>query len=95
MPSVSDWRGDSQQAEHTGLTLQRQEPGEAEQLCLLLPGMFKGPPTKQMPPTTETETEAMIEWVLKDAASSYFYTIFDRMLLTFTSIWKLANKVKK
>lgn len=92
MPSVSDQRGDSQQAEHTGLTLQRQEPGEAERLSLLLPGMFKGLPTKQMPPTMETETEAMTEWVLKDAASSYFYTVFDRVLLTFASIWKLAKK---
>lgn len=48
-----------------------------------------------MPPATETETEAMIEWVLKDAASSYFYTRLNGMLLTFASIWKLAKKLKK
>jgi hypothetical protein len=56
--------------------------------------MFKGPPTKQMPPTMETETEAMIEWVLKDVASSYFY-FYTRMLLSFTSIWELEKEKKK
>lgn len=47
-----------------------------------------------MPPTMETEAEAMIEWVLKNAASIYFYTRFNRMLLTSIRIWKVANKKK-
>jgi hypothetical protein len=42
----------------------------------------------------ETETEAMIEWVLKDVASSYFY-FYTRMLLSFTSIWELEKEKKK
>lgn len=45
-----------------------------------------------MPPTMETEAEAMIEWVLKNAASIYFYTRFNRMLLTSIRIWKVAKK---
>lgn len=47
-----------------------------------------------MPPTMETEAEAMIEWVLKNSASIYFYTRFNRMLLTSIRIWKVANKKK-